>query len=90
VLKVFAPVQAYNLRDARQSNRAEAGTTQTLLRGMYGLVDGREGFTATPMRYFALGIQIGLQQDVTDQTIRFLVSEGLLDDNLSGNAETEA
>ncbi len=52
---------------------------KTLLRGMYGLVDGREGFTITPIQYFALGTQIGLQQDVTGQTVRFLVSEGLLE-----------
>jgi hypothetical protein len=52
---------------------------KALLRGMYGLVDGREGFTITPMQYFALGTQIGLQQDVAGQTVRFLVSEGLLE-----------
>ena len=52
---------------------------KALLRGMYGFVDGREGFTVTPMQYFALGTQIGLQQDVTGQTVRFLVSEGLLE-----------
>jgi hypothetical protein len=52
---------------------------KALLRGMYGLTDGREGFTITPMQYFALGTQIGLQQDVTGQTIRFLVSAGLLE-----------
>jgi len=52
---------------------------KALLRGMYGLVDGREGFTITPMQYFALGTQIGLQPDDTGQMIRFLVSEGLLE-----------
>jgi TIR domain len=52
---------------------------KALLRGMYGLVDGREGFTITPMQYFTLGTQIGLQQDVAGQTVRFLVSEGLLE-----------
>ena len=52
---------------------------KALLRGMYGLVDGREGFTIAPMQYFALGTQIGFQEDVTGQTVRFLVSEGLLE-----------
>lgn len=52
---------------------------KALLRALYGLVDGREGFTITPMQYFALGTQIGLQQDVTGQTVRFLASEGLLE-----------
>jgi pyrimidine deaminase RibD-like protein len=51
---------------------------KTFLRALYGLVDGREGFTITPMQYFALGSQIGLDRDVTGQTVRFLVSEGLL------------
>jgi hypothetical protein len=58
-----------------EKNRAQR---KGLLRGLYGLVDGREGFTITPMQYFALGTQIGLQRDVTGQTVRFLVSEGLL------------
>ena len=30
---------------------------KALLRGMYGLVDGREGFTITPMQYFAVGVK---------------------------------
>ena len=52
---------------------------KALLRGIYGLVDGREGFTITPMQYFALGTQMGLQRDVTGHTVRFLVLEGLLE-----------
>jgi hypothetical protein len=52
---------------------------KALLRGLYGTVDGREGFTIAPMQYFALGSQIGLERDVTGQTVRFLVSEGLLE-----------
>lgn len=55
------------------------GQRKALLRALYGLVHGREGFTITPMQYFALGTQIGLQQDVTGQTVRFLASEGLLE-----------
>src|SRR5437899_2101690 len=52
---------------------------KALLRALYGLVDGREGFTIPPMQYFALGSQVGLDRDVTGQTVRFLVSEGLLE-----------
>jgi len=64
-----------------EDNLIEKKRTQrkTLLRGLYGLVDGREGFTIAPMQYLALGSQIGIQQDVTGQTVRFLVSEGLLE-----------
>lgn len=62
-----------SLIEKRQAQR------QALLRRMYGLVDGRDGFSITPMQYFALGTQIGLQQDVTGHTVRFLVSEGLLE-----------
>lgn len=51
---------------------------KALLQAMYGLVEGREGFTITPMQYFALGSEIGLDRDVTGQTVHFLVSEGLL------------
>jgi hypothetical protein len=51
---------------------------KAILRGLYGLVEGREGFTITPMQYLALGTQIGLEHDATGQTVRFLVSEGLL------------
>ncbi len=52
---------------------------KALLRGLYVLVGGREGFAITPKQYLALGSQIGLQQDGTGQTIRFLVSEELLE-----------
>jgi hypothetical protein len=46
---------------------------KALLRALYGLVEGREGFAITPMQYFALGAQVGLQQDVIGQTVRFLL-----------------
>ena len=49
-----------------------------LLRALYGIVDGREGSAITPMQYFALGSQVGINQDVAGQIVRFLVSEGLL------------
>jgi pyrimidine deaminase RibD-like protein len=52
---------------------------KALLRALYVSVEGREGFAITPMQYFAIGAQVGLQQDVTGQTVRFLASEGLLE-----------
>jgi pyrimidine deaminase RibD-like protein len=62
-----------SLIEARQRERS------ALLQALSEFVDGHEGARITPMQYIALGAQIGLPQDVTGRTVRFLVSEGLLE-----------
>src|SRR5271156_2520399 len=62
-----------DLVEKRQAQR------RALLSALYGFVNGREGFSIAPMQYFSMGTQIGLQPDDTGQTIRFLVSEGMLE-----------
>lgn len=49
---------------------------KALLRALYGLVDGCEGFTITPMQYFTLGYQIGIEQDA--RTLQLLICAAVL------------
>jgi pyrimidine deaminase RibD-like protein len=51
---------------------------RALLLALYEAAEGRERFNIAPIQYLALASQIGLDQEVTGQTIRFLVSDGLL------------
>jgi hypothetical protein len=49
-----------------------------LLRALYGLSNGKEGFTIAPMNYIAIGSQVGVGKEEVLEAVRFFVSEKLL------------
>src|SRR5579859_1832138 len=49
-----------------------------LLRALYGLSNGKEGFAIAPMNYVAIGSQVGVGKEEVLEAVQFFVSEGLL------------
>ena len=49
-----------------------------LLRALYGLSNGKEGFTIAPINYVAIGSQVGVLKEEVLEAVQFFVSEGLL------------
>jgi serine/threonine protein kinase len=49
-----------------------------LLRALYGLSNGKEGYAIAPMNYVAIGSQVGVGKEEVLEAVQFFVSEGLM------------